>query len=304
MPGPQMDALGAFSYLAHNVPSWLSRLSELTDYTVAKNVEFAEAFKEYANSSTRVRRRRNSSVYSIQTNSPNNGGQAAIPRKRGADEGDVSSIASGEGLSVISTRHNLIIHYDGYTQTSLDEMVRNIGTARNNLRKGKMSQLPLGGLRAGRMKMSSRPQLPSFGSPDDLLSTMRSARSPGPQPPQVHSPAKESPFEIAEKQLELAHGLCETAAYNFLRAGDCLCELKRVKDQFTALVDLATAEVKQLEEERKSLADEEEAANTTHAETARLKRPASNEGPIEVDDEQVSVESIDLATFRVSRMRR
>ncbi|KAL4934776.1 hypothetical protein BDV06DRAFT_208287 [Aspergillus oleicola] len=308
----QMDALGAFSFLSDNLPTWTTQLSDLTTHTAAKHAEFAEAYKKHSAVSTKPRKRRNSSVCSIQTDSSNS--QGAIRRRRGSENGDTPSFDSGRnGPAIISTRHSLIIHYDGYTQKTLEELVRNIGTARNNLRKGKMAQVPLiNGLRGTPSPRSTaRALLPTIDSEDDILSNIRSARTRGPSPaPQPNPTARQSPFDLADKNLELAHNFCETAAYSFLRAGECAGELGSVKERFDALLKLAKEEVDILQKEKEKELDEEEETHKSTAtkpdttEPVSLKRPASSEGPIEVDDEQGSVESIDLTVFRVGRMRR
>ncbi|KAL4734089.1 hypothetical protein BDV11DRAFT_66437 [Aspergillus similis] len=315
MPTAQMDALGAFTYLSDNLPTWISRLADLTAHTAAKNAEFAEAFKQHS-APSKPRRRRNSSVCSIQTDSltaSHSPSQLGVKRRRATNDGSVDSC---NGPTVISMRHNLIIHYDGYTQKTLEEMVRNIGTARNNLRKGKMAQLPLavGGLRSPSRNAAHTllPALDSDAPEENLLASIRTARARGPPAPQAA--ARESPFDLADKNLELAHSFCETAAYHFLRAGACASELESVKDRFTVLVKIATEEVQRLQKEqeaKKEQLDEKKEADASTKVTITVtetsvssKRPASSEGPIEVDDDQCSVESIDLTAFRVGRRRR
>lgn len=321
MPPAQMDALGAFSYLSDSLPTWISQLSELTAHTSAKHAEFADAFKKHSTAPLKPRRRKNSSVCSIQTNSIRR-------RKAAAAAGDDDNVSSSDSdaPAVISTRHSLIIHYDGHTQKTLEEMVRDIGTARNNLRRGKMARLPRpgAGARPPPPRSAARAMLPTLEEPEDLLASIRSSRARGPPQPQPQPEApptamRKSPFDAADKNLEVAHSFCETAAYQFLRAGACASELDSVKERFTALLKMVTEEVELLKEEKKK--EEEEAAKQepeveaeTEAESPAkeitpepllsLKRPASNEGAIEVDDEQGSVESIDLTTFRVGRMRR
>ncbi|KAI9375807.1 hypothetical protein BJX61DRAFT_79602 [Aspergillus egyptiacus] len=300
MPPAQMDALGAFTYLSDNLPNWMTQLSALTAHTTAKHAEFAEAFRKHSTAPLKPRKRRNSSICSIRTHSAH-GNEAA------------SSLESGDGPAVISTRHNVIIHYDGYTQKALEELVRNIGTARNNLRKGKKAQLPLFGGRAGRMGgLSLLPAADSSttGPDDQLLANIRSARArgPGPTGPQVPS-KQEPPFDMADKHLELAYGFCETAAYEFLRAGRCDSELNSVKERFTVLLEVVTEEVRRLQQEKQeqeqdAAVEEKVESPSTPAEPPSLKRPALNESRIEVDDEQAEVEPIDLSAFRVSRLRR
>ncbi|KAL5002012.1 hypothetical protein BDV10DRAFT_158084, partial [Aspergillus recurvatus] len=252
----QMDALGAFTYLSDNLPTWIAQLADLTAHTTAKHAEFAEAFKNHS-AASKPRRRRNSSVCSIQTESltaSHSHGLLGVKRRRGTNDG---SFDSRDGPAVISTRHNLIIHYDGYTQKTLEELVRNIGTARNNLRKGKMAQLPLavGGVRSPQ-RSAARALLPALDSdvPEGgLLASIRTTRTRGPPMPQPA--AREPPFDLADKNLELAHSFCETAAYHFLRAGCCASELGSVKERFTVLLKIATEEVQRLLEEKKEQLD-------------------------------------------------
>ncbi|GAB1198510.1 hypothetical protein APSETT444_007833 [Aspergillus pseudonomiae] len=334
MPAGAMDALGAFSHLSDNLPTWITRISDLATHTAAKHAEYAEAYKKLAVTPGRPRRRKNSSVCSIRTDDLRNAVTQSPPpvdaptqkdsdtpqpapqdpstptpnpRKRGTDE--APSVASEEN-PFVSTRYNLVIHYDGETQKSLEEMVRVIGTARNNIRRGKMSQM--GAMRSSALNKPSRvnsPPLPpsADGSDDQLLSQIRSTRNRGP-PPQARVMAKNSPFEMADRQLELAHSLCETAAYQFLRVGDCSEELQGVLDKFKALLELATGEVRRLteEQEKERAAKENEAP---HVESIQLTvSSASNKvltsdiGAIEVDDGTESEESIDLSTFRARRM--
>ncbi|KAF5862752.1 hypothetical protein ETB97_011202 [Aspergillus alliaceus] len=339
MPAGSMDALGAFTHLTDNLPPWINRISDLAAHTATKHAEYAEAYKKLAVASGNPRRRKNSSVCSIRTGElrkaitqpqpsadgptqdPTDAPKSALspnpsapnPRKRGTDE--APSFASEEN-PFVSTRYNLVIHYDGDTQKSLEEMVRHIGTARNNIRRGRMSQMGAmgGGMRSGTFsrspRMSSGPPLVSSGDgPDDqLLSTIRSTRNRGPPPQSMTT--KESPFDRADKQLELAHSLCENAAYQFLRAGDCSTELRGVEDKFKTLLELAKAEVQRLTEEREKERATKE-AEAPKVESVQLtvsptgnKLPASSAGAIEVDDGTESEESIDLSTFRARRMMR
>ncbi|KAE8168304.1 hypothetical protein BDV40DRAFT_97777 [Aspergillus tamarii] len=334
MPTGSMDALGAFSHLTDNLPSWINRISDLATHTAAKHAEYAEAYKKLAVTPGRPRRRKNSSVCSIRTDELRNAVTQSPPpvdaptqkdpeapqpasqdpttpnpnpRKRGTDE--APSLASEEN-PFVSTRYNLVIHYDGETQKSLEDMVRIIGTARNNIRKGKMSQM--GAMRSSALskspRMNSPPPPPSAdGSDDQLLSQIRSNRNRGP-PPQARVMAKNSPFEMADRQLELAHSLCETAAYQFLRVGDCSEELQGALDKFKALLELATGEVRRLteEQEKERAAKEKEAPQVVSVQLTV--DPTSNKGPsndveaIEVDDGTESEESIDLSAFRARRM--
>ncbi|GES57983.1 hypothetical protein ATEIFO6365_0004005900 [Aspergillus terreus] len=321
MPVQQMDALGAFTHLSDSIPQWIARLSELSAYTTARHAEYVEEFRKHSHMAPRPRRRKNSSVCSIHTDDlnlpPTDAQPKSNPRKRGLDQ--APSVESADRHALVSTRHNVIIHYDGHTQKTLEEMVRHIGIARNHLRRGKMAQLPLAGFRTGLYSRTARiPNCSSTSlesdnsspspSPDLLLSNIRSSRQRGP-PPAAHAPPKDSPFDVADKHLELAHSLCETAAHHFLRVGDCATELNGVDQKFKALLELAQKEVERLQAERK----EEPQADEADLQPEPSKKPApDNAQPstaeqsdaIEVDDDDDgSMESLDLTVFRANRRR-
>ncbi|KAJ5587203.1 uncharacterized protein N7459_002968 [Penicillium hispanicum] len=361
-----MDALGAFSHLQTNLPAWITRVSDLAAHTSAKHAEYTEAYRRHA--AFKPRRRKNSSVCSIHTDdfvpiaqreSPNpeavDAAEAVTTtsatkdtpaptqqagRKRGPDE--TSSIDSSEHCAFVSTRHNVIIEYDGHTQKVLEDLVKEIGSARNHIRRGKMSAMPRTSLRAGLLNRTANFNSATAGggeSPLAGLAAVRSARTgaslvsaagAGPET----TAAKESPFDSTDKQLELAHGLCETAAYQVLRSGDCGTELNGVEEKFKTLLDMANNEVTRLAEEKKQQqqqqrqqqqesqpAEKEESAKPpqtpTAARFARLaaisatpNKPATTTptttvaGAIEVDDgSSISAESLDLSAFRASRIR-
>ncbi|PLB47166.1 hypothetical protein P170DRAFT_363686 [Aspergillus steynii IBT 23096] len=324
MPAGPMDALGAFSHLSENLPQWITRLSELATYTAAKRAEYAEDFRKHA--VAKPRRRKNSSICSIRTDEcvPDGPTQLAgdskpissrIPRKRSTDEASIDN-EDDDRYSYVHPRHNLIIQYDGHTQKSLEEMVRYIGTARNNIRRGRMSQLPLGGFRSraafgrgGRRSEDPRLTPSAVDTPEDqLLSNIRSARARNmPGAPSAPTP-KDSSFDLAEKHLEIAHSMCETAAYQFLRSGDCSTQLSNVEDKFKHLLDIANKEVTRLQAEQSNSPSEEDTdAEEELAPVEPVKtedKPPAYSGEIEVDDGTASVESLDLTAFRASRLRR
>lgn len=342
-----MDALGAFSHLQSNLPAWITRVSELAAHTAAKHAEYSEAYRRHA--SYKPRRRKNSSVCSIHADDLVPIAQREDPpseavevcttttkdapapaqyagRKRGTDE--APSIDSSERHAFVSTRHNVIIEYDGHTQKVLDQVVRDIGIARNNIRRGKMSMMPRTGLRAGLLNNTvnigsnnaaggAESQLPS-------LACIRSTRAGGDVVGISGSTIglrKESPYDFADKKLDLAHGLCETAAYQVLRSGDCGTELDGVEENFKMLLEMANKEITRLEEEKKQQqvqapTEENETpakppSTPTAARLARIaaianKQLSTSEAPgtIEVDDaSSLSAESIDLSAFRSSRIR-
>lgn len=332
MAQPAMDALGAFTYLTDNLPTWITRVSDLAKHIATKHAEYSAAFKKLsAGKRSRPRRRKNSSICSIhtdddvlvavkqaateleQTQGKGTTDAAVVddtpaqdepygknPRKRGADEApSLSSDDDGDNdleVELVCTRHNVVIDYDGHTQKALEDIVRKIGTARNNLRKGKMASLRpsfrtglMGGLGDG---------------PEALLSGIRSSRVRGP----VSASQNGMPFDMAEKQLELVHSLCETAAHQVLRVGHCETELDAVKEKFMSLLKMAKAEVERLKRQQKPPVPEKTVEKpSTSSQPAKpaaaekdSKSPSSN--AIEVDDDTAeSEECVDVSDFRAAR---
>ncbi|KAJ6005736.1 hypothetical protein N7451_003680 [Penicillium sp. IBT 35674x] len=343
-----MDALGAFTHLQTNLPAWITRVSELAAHASARHAEYSEAYRKHSKSKSR--RRKNSSVCSIHTDKLVPIAQQKAPgpesatvntsmckeekvlaqqagRKRGTDE--APSIDSNERYDFVSTRHNVIIDYDGHTQKVLEQIVKDIGIARNNIRRGKMSMMPSRmGIRSNALSRTAAGAGPD--SPIASLSCVRSTRTATGLVGVTgisNGISNDSPFDFSDKQLELAHGLCETAAFQVLRSGDCGTELDGVEEKFKMLLEMTTKEVARLEEEKEETKKQEEEApereeeaeepipppqTSTAARLARIAALSANKpstsatGTIEVDDaSSLSAESLelDLSAFRSSRIR-
>jgi TolA-binding protein len=130
---------------------------------------------------------------------------------------------------------------------------------------------------------------------------------------------KKYPLDLADKQLELAYGLCEAVAYQVLRLGDCGTELDGVEEKLKMLLEMTNNEVKRLEEEMNQQEEEAKAQSESMKEDAPAKPPltltavrlariaaltaskptTTGPGTIEVDDaSSISAESIDISVFR------
>ena len=182
-------------------------------------------------------------------------------RKRKPRPGSILSGASGPAK--YRSRSMLIVYYDSAIQEAIEALVRNIGSARNNLRKGKttasfkarMSSLGMGlplppstAHRASNfMILGDKTTHPKLTSKDSLDGTTR--------------PDPLAAFDQADKCLETAQSLCEAAAHQFLRDGDCGAELEGTKKQFEGCLKVAEQEVarlRQQEEEKETQSDDEE----------------------------------------------
>lgn len=173
-----------------------------------------------------------------------------------------------------------------------------------------MSQLPLGSSRSGGMLGRSMRAANSAGA---LLNGAKGLDDPSDA--RGKAPQKEPPFDSADKLLEVAHSLCESAAYKFLRVGDCAMELNGVEENFNSLLGMARAEVERFGERRKEEPPGEDDDEVEDVPTAERSKPAADDGnqpqapsdSIEVDDapsSSASSESIDVTAFRVNRLSR
>jgi hypothetical protein len=302
-----VDALYCFSYITENMPLWMSRVNGLAVHTATKQAEFSDEYQKLTH--VQVRRRKNSSCHSIrpvQENEPDSQQDASVPpegdatdstakatpapntRKRGTEQ--APSIQSADGPQVIRIRHNVVIHYDGHTQKELEQVVRDIGSARNNIRKGKMTQLmkrPNLALDMFSKRISLREASRSLGAGSDgtrpsAMATIRSRN--------VH---KETSFDFADKQLELAQSLCEAAAHQFLRCGDCSTELENIQQKFKLVLETAESEVERLVEEKKL---EEKKLEEKKLEEEKLEEKKSEgKKPVEVKPEEKKLEEGKMA---------
>ena len=285
------DALGAFTFLSDNIPSWITSSNELNAQIAAKQQEYERRpttkQKHSSNGSIRPGGGEEQNPFEMEvlqissvnptldntnhtlppTPKPETPGNttskqmfANARRKRKSATKSVMSGASGP--QKYRMKEMVVVYYDSTVQEAFEALVRNIGVARNCLRKGKMAAMMKAGL--------TLPSLRSFGGADRGHASTADYKSTRPQAPSNLSgkappfrtartaPQTEnrgSPFDSCDKELETAQSLCEIAAHQFLRDGDCSAEILRAKECFDKALEIAVAEVARLQEE----ADKEKA---------------------------------------------
>ncbi|EED14103.1 conserved hypothetical protein [Talaromyces stipitatus ATCC 10500] len=248
-----------------------------------------------------------------------------------------------------------VISYDGHTQKVLEAMVRDIWMAKSSIRSSRISASMRTAF-GGRIKMQiPLKKSPETGIPDITSDTQanievdpdastatdddgledqlqlrmymmkqRSRRSLAPPyTPRQQQPTrtKESPYDFIESQLENAQNLCETAAYKFLREGNCLDELDSILRAYELILEASTTMAEQEEERLKVEEEQEPSQEFTTMTTDELKRPAvavtaatkelpdndpeeMNAAILEVDDRSDTSEvSIDISAFRMTRTK-
>ena len=365
--GSSMDSMQSFTFLTENLPQWIVQVDELS-------VRVAERYSEFAKLShapeTRPPNKRNVSMESIRPNDntrdtdllPQTPETSQTPpilqasqilrtsrqppidpknkslfqdarRKRKPRPESILSGASGPARYRL--RSSLIVYYDSAIQEAFEALVRNIGSARNNLRKGKTTvsfKHRMSSLGMGLPSSLSRAQRASdFITLGEKLAQPKSMALDNRD--STTRPDPLAAFDRADKVLETAQSLCEVAAHQFLREGDCSAELEGTRERFESCLKVAEQEVERLrkeeqdgirdqteeeEEQEEELEGEQEEEQDEEQEEEQEKevepdvlQPRVNHQPrfecskigvIEVDDDDdTSSVHIDLSAFRRTR---
>lgn len=166
------------------------------------------------------------------------------------------------------SRSMVVIYYDGEVQKRFEDIVRQIGSRRNALRKGRT--------KAQVYELSRNASSGSDGSSGEDSGTYvprvmyRSARMR--QSPGAGSPSEGlAAFDRLDGFLEQAQAQCERAAHQILRDGDCGLEIQAAKTHFTEAEKHCESELpvwrkkieafqekERLEDERRKIEEEKE----------------------------------------------
>jgi len=295
MPAPQMDAVGSFAHLTDNIPSWLTQLESLSKYTKEKNQEFVAEFERLVKSS-KPKRVKSPSIRSIQSDDNSvhlpDIDPSTHPEAEPAADTDVDPLEAGtrhiyaaqvqrkrkpnaslrsgaSGPQKFTTKHQVVIYYDAHVQEEFDAMVKTIGIARNNLRKGRDSLTASRGFQLP--NLSRRYEgltLPSLENVRSLSKYRSSSISPSGSKSNLRTSAQrqdedDAAFMNSDKVLESVQSLYEAAAHQFLRDGDCQKELDSAITKLTELLDTAkiTAEtLKAKQQQQQETADQPNAS--------------------------------------------
>lgn len=259
------DTEKSFTYLHDNIPQWLKNITEIEEKVAHMQSEMAKV----PVSRSPLMKRKTGSVESIRDldailedpSSSTAAQQSPFATRKRKTPSILSAHASGP--TKYRSRMMIIVQYDGQIQKQFESLVRCIGTGRNMLRKGKMAA-----------KMEALAELAgssdeSEGDDDNLvmskigyrhrggLSSMRSRpgmRGLGARPGSNASP--EAVYDSTDKALELAQGLCERAAHQSLRDGECRKEMDGVRRHFEEVLQTASKEVEKYKARKEKEAEQ------------------------------------------------
>jgi hypothetical protein len=252
------DAQKCFAFLHENIPSWLKSAAEIEDKVANKQDEITRVpipvvpVVKKTDSAESIRQKENEENEPI----------SAIPEDPSAvaqqyqsqlakRKRKTVSVLSGNASGPVKYRSRtmIIVYYDSEVQKAFETLVRNIGTGRNLLRKGKM---------AARIEALTEATATNEDDEDDehdpMLSKLgyrprnglmfRTTRAGGVGMGDLsHASAGSEHFDVADKALEKAQNLCERAAHQFLRDGSCQTELDGIKEHLDEVLKLSGGEV-------------------------------------------------------------
>lgn len=329
-----MDALASFNHLIDNLPSWLLKLDELSTQVAEQHARF---LKLTHSTEVKLARQKTGSTESLrpkeafettgdhvkvaevtiiplepdepqqlQTNDILAIKQARRKRKPG------SAPSAASGPQRYRTRSMVIVYYDSDIQDAFELLVRNIATARNNLRKGKTAatfKARMASLGVGSDPFTAGGRRNMF-DPKMMRTTRRTN-------PDITADAATFAFDTVDQDLEKAQSACESAAHQFLRDGACAEEIQVTRESFQKCLGVAQKKAEQLREAKARETPETEDIDGKNDDGAHIDLSARVEPPkvkpmhfagvgtIEVDDDNSEAESvhIDLPALRRGRGR-
>ena len=270
------DALACFKILLDNIPVWIADLEDLA--TSSKQAQKDMLFERQPVQRQEATSQREDDCCAPQKDSSKNSGQESagcsssndllrpqIPLMTGSDALRLSQ-RKRKTLSACSDIHSgpskyrskamIVVYYDGNVQKRFEGLVRSIGSSRNSLRKGKISA-KVSALSRSKMETvepSSDGESPVSGvnSPERGMRDQRNARDG------VRAKSEDTEaFDKADGFLAKAQDLCERAAHQVLRDGDCSVELKQASKLITEAQEIGVKELPKLQRHAEIAAEQD-----------------------------------------------
>ncbi|MCJ1484653.1 hypothetical protein MMC06_004826 [Schaereria dolodes] len=318
-----MDALQSFTFLTSNLPAWILKIDDLHVQAFNRRSEFRELAHEAI---SLARGTKDSSIESLRPEHTAEPDRSVVVAIQAADQPSkvrlatvcrkrkpVSIISGNSGRRKYRNRSTIVVYYDSAIQDGFDMMVRNIGSARNNLRKGKTTATFKSRMASMALDDDSSTSAGGFAMLNPKMMQPRFTRNRDGHP-RAGGNGLEG-FDRADKELEAAQKLCELGAHQFLRDGDCIDEILGAKQRLENSLGVAEGEVVRLQNEEAEEKEREEQVSKggdCQSQTTTVAKPeprppkhlelSGTYGAIEVDDnsDQASLE-IDLTAFRSTR---
>lgn len=268
------EALNCFTSLLENVPGWIADLESILQS--AKDTQQEILYATRAVTEGNVPSRNDSKSPSLKSTSSKDRNGRLRPALKHLTNSDAlrlsqrkrktASVASGDGSGPCKfrARAEVVVYYDGDTQKRFEHLVRAISSSRNAIRKGKMSAKVDALSRSG--SSSSDSSFLSGGEDMDcnrIASDFKYKSSRSRLPAFGRNDGTEA-FDKVDGRLEKAQSLCERAAHQILRDGDCTMELKQAKEHFSEALQMATEELPALRKKAEKAAERRRRSEERH----------------------------------------
>jgi len=271
------EALASFMQVLENVPGWIADLEEILKAASTRQEEilFAHPPPDSPSASStalpKPKRSLKSRVSKASLKEAVNRANTYLrPQKKQQhttefDELRLSqrkrktdSVCSGNqsGPPKFRNKTATAVYYDGETQKHFEKLVRAIGSSRNAIRKGKMSAKVDALARTG----SSSSETSSGGEENDFNPMPPKLAYKQTRPDRLPAFGRSDDvavFDRLDGQLEKAQSLCERAAHQILRDGDCTLETRNAKEHFEDASRIAEAELPALRKKAERAAERE-----------------------------------------------
>ena len=283
----QVDAFQSFQFLVKSIPNWLVKLDDLVTKCEIQFERFTRITQHGEVKLTR--KKKNASTESLRPDKDMNPATSLQNNEEGAniapsapalastiDASNAYNIRSNQELrrkrragSDFSgeqpssqcryrTKNMIVVYYDSEIQEALEAFVQNIATARNTLRKGRHAATF-----KSRMKSlgTAPPRLENKNDrAESLVLDPKMLLGPGLARTRLGGSGVNEMkcFEDADRNLEQAQSLCEKAAHQFLRDGDCHMEIKETRKRFINCEEIAKREAEKLRNQERDNEEFEE----------------------------------------------
>ncbi|KAL1588011.1 hypothetical protein WHR41_03239 [Cladosporium halotolerans] len=200
-----------------------------------------------------------------------------------------------------------VVYYDGDVQKRFADLVRDFNGCRNDIRRSKLSAKVDSLARSGSSSSES-----GGGGSDGEETTKdfdtfdhKTARMMMQEVKAAKRPSGSEVLDKVDGFLEKAQSLCEHAAHQVLRDGDCALEVRQAKEKLEQAKTSAERDLPELkrlaeeaEERRKSDGERQKSQPPPPAAKEKLMLLSSHfsEGPLEVDDIEVDDDADDTDT--------
>ena len=256
------DVLNCFTTLLESIPNWIAGLESIVKSATERQHDILRENQpvDLKEDQTEKAKSKSSSVRTKQSQASQNGKEQILksqeaevaegtllrPQLPHMTQSDALRLAQRKRktVSVCSDRQSgplkyrsrsmVVVYYDGEVQRSFETTVRSIGTSRIALRKAQNIASVDRRVKTG---VEANNEQTGTGFVPNM--TFRSAR----QSPAKRNGDGSEVFEKIDGYLEKAQALCERAAHQVLRDGDCGLEIKNAKEHFTDAQKLGETEL-------------------------------------------------------------